>query len=119
MSEHGTVAWLVNTGWIGGPVGIGKRIDIPATRAIIDAILDGSLEDADFENLPFFNLSIPKSVKGVDSHILNPQNIWKDKNAWVESAQKLAGKFIDNFKRYTDSEAALKLAKEAGPVLQA
>ncbi len=117
MKEHGTAAWLVNTGWIGGPVGTGKRIDIPSTRAIIDAILDGSLKNVEYEILPFFNLSIPKSVKGVDSHILNPQNIWQDKKAWTESAKKLSGKFIDNFKKYTDSEAALKLADEAGPVL--
>ncbi len=118
MKQHGAVAWLVNTGWIGGPVGVGRRIDIPATRAIIDAILDGSLDKAEYESIPYFNLLIPKNVKGVDSHILNPQNIWSDKNAWKESALKLAEKFINNFKKYTDSEAALKLAEVAGPVLQ-
>jgi len=118
MKQHGAVAWLVNTGWIGGPVGVGRRIDIPATRAIIDAILDGSLDKAEYETIPYFNLLIPKNVKGVDSHILNPQNIWSDKNAWKESALKLAEKFINNFKKYTDSEAALKLAEVAGPVLQ-
>ena len=117
MKEHGAVAWLVNSGWIGGPVGTGKRIDIPSTRAIIDAILDGSLDIVEYENIPFFNLSIPKAVKGVDSHILNPQNIWKDKNAWRETALKLAEKFVNNFKKYTDSDAAVKLAQVAGPVL--
>lgn len=117
IKEHGASAWLVNTGWIGGPVGVGKRIDIPVTRAIIDAILDGSLENVEYDILPFFNLKIPKTANGLDNYILNPQNSWKDKNAWKESAIILAEKFINNFKKYTDSEAALKLALEAGPVL--
>jgi len=119
MMEYGAVAWLVNTGWIGGSVGIGKRIDIPSTRAIIDAILDGSLNREAYERIPYFNLNIPRAVKGVDSKILDPRNIWQDKEAWKESALKLAEKFIANFKKYTDSEAAQKLADLAGPVLKA
>lgn len=116
IREHGANAWLVNTGWIGGPVGVGKRIDIPSTRAIIDAILDGSLENVEFESIPYFRLRIPKTLKGINSYILNPQNLWEDKNAWKKSAIVLAEKFINNFKKYTDSPAALKLAEIAGPV---
>jgi phosphoenolpyruvate carboxykinase (ATP) len=117
MKEHGSTAWLVNTGWIGGPVGTGKRIDIPSTRAIINAILDGSLLDENYDNLPFFNLSIPKNVHGVDSKLLNPRNLWSNTNDWDESAKSLAQRFIDNFVKFTDNDAAIKLAKVAGPTL--
>lgn len=118
MKKHNATAWLVNSGWIGGPVGVGKRIDIPSSRAIVNAILNDSLDDVEYDLLPFFNLYIPKYVKGVDSFILDPRNVWKDDNTWKISAIKLAEKFINNFKKYTDSQAALNLAKIAGPVLE-
>ncbi|MCB8994869.1 MAG: phosphoenolpyruvate carboxykinase (ATP) [Bacteroidales bacterium] len=117
MKQHGTSAYLVNTGWIGGPVGVGRRIDIPSTRSIINAILDGSLESGEFEILPFFNLSIPKQVKGVDSKLLNPRNYWKSSAEWDKSARDLAGKFIANFEKFTHNEAGRKLAEVAGPKL--
>ena len=115
MKEHGSSAWLVNTGWIGGPVGTGKRIDIPSTRAIINAILDASLLDTEFETLPYFGLSIPKAVNNVNSELLNPRNLWKDANAWDAAAKDLAQRFINNFKGFTDNDAAVKLAEIAGP----
>ena len=86
IEAHGSTAYLVNTGWIGGPYGVGKRIDIPSTRAIIDAILDGSLDNAEYEKLPVFGLDIPKAVNNVDSKLLNPRNLWNDPTAWDASA---------------------------------
>jgi phosphoenolpyruvate carboxykinase (ATP) len=115
MKEHGSAAWLVNTGWIGGPVGVGKRIDIPSTRAIINSILDGSLLSAKYITIPYFNLSVPESVNGVDDKLLNPRNLWSDPTKWDEAAIDLAGRFINNFKSFEDTEAAHKLAEIAGP----
>ncbi len=116
MQEHGSSAYLVNTGWIEGPYGVGRRIDIPSTRAIIDAILDGSLENADYEDLPIFGLKIPKAVNGVNSKILNPRNIWSDPMQWDVSAKNLAEKFIKNFENFTDNEEGKRLIA-AGPIL--
>ena len=115
MKEQGSSAWLVNTGWIGGPVGVGHRIDIPATRAIIDAIHNGSLLEEDYETLPFFNLRIPKSVKSVDPYLLNPRNNWQKPEDWDKAAMDLAQKFADNFTSFMDNEAAVRLAEVAGP----
>jgi len=78
MAKHGSTAYLVNTGWIGGAYGIGNRIDIKATRNIITAILHDSLENVEFDEMPIFGLHVPKYVPGVDSNILNPKNAWKD-----------------------------------------
>ena len=114
MEQHGSTAYLVNTGWIGGPYGIGKRIDIPSTRAIIDAILDGSIENAEFETLPFFNLSIPKTVNGVKSELLNPRNLWQNPKDWDVAAINLAEKFIKNFESFTDNDEGKRLIA-AGP----
>jgi len=117
IKQHGASVYLVNTGWVGGPVSVGDRIDIPSTRAIINAILDGSLESEEYETLPFFKLQIPKHVNGVDSKILNPRNLWSDGNKWDEAARKLARKFINNFDHFTDNEAGKRLAENAGPVV--
>lgn len=116
MDEHGSTAWLVNTGWIGGPYGVGERIDIVPTRAIIDAILNDSLLNAEFEKLPIFGLNIPKSVEGVESNILNPRNLWENKDAYDKQAKDLAQKFIDNFQTYTDTDEGKRLVN-AGPKL--
>ena len=114
MKEHGSSAYLVNTGWIGGPYGVGKRIDIPSTRAIIDAILDGSLENAEYEEIPVFGLMIPKSVKGVDSKILNPRNLWQKPEEWDASSINLGKQFIANFSNFTDNDEGKRLIA-AGP----
>src|ERR1035437_1379819 len=114
MDEHGSSAYLVNTGWIGGPYGVGNRIDIPSTRAIIDAILDGSLENAEYEELPVFQLMIPKHVHNVKSSLLNPRNLWDDPEKWDTAALNLAKKFIDNFNNFTDTDEGKRLIA-AGP----
>jgi len=114
MEEHGAEAYLVNTGWIGGPYGVGNRIDLKTTRAIIDAIIDSSIDEGGFERLPIFNLNIPKSCKTIDSQIFNPRNLWGNPKDWDKAATKLAEKFIENFKEFTDNEEGRMLVK-AGP----
>jgi len=112
MDAAGSKAYLVNTGWNGS----GKRISIKATRAIIDAILDGSIEDSDTAIVPVFNLRVPTMLPGIDSQLLDPRSTYKDAAEWREGAEKLANLFIENFVQYTDTDSGLGLV-EAGPVL--
>lgn len=112
MNASGATAYLVNTGWNG----TGKRISLPDTRAIITAILNGELEDAECEQLPYFNLAFPKALTGVDSQILDPRSTYDNAAQWDEKAQKLAGLFIDNFAKFTDNEEGKALVL-AGPQL--
>lgn len=113
MEDAGAEAYLVNTGWNG----TGKRISIKATRAIIDAILDGSIEDAEFVNLPYFNVAIPTALQGVaDNSILDPRQTYEDASEWEEKAQDLAARFIVNFEKFTDNEDGKALVA-AGPQL--
>mgnify|MGYP006277563741 CR=1 FL=1 len=114
MREHGATAYLVNTGWTGGAYGVGHRIDLPSTRNIIKAILNGSIDEEDYEELPIFGLNIPKSVEGVDASILNPRNTWKYPKAWDKQAQTLAEQFIENFENFTDTDEGKRLVA-AGP----
>lgn len=111
MEEHQSDAYLVNTGWTGGAYGIGHRISLKNTRAIIDAILDGSIEDSEFETSATFKFQIPKSINNIDSKILNPINAWEDRDAYAESAKKLANLFSNNFKKFSDLEEGKKLDK--------
>ncbi|MCL2039390.1 MAG: phosphoenolpyruvate carboxykinase (ATP) [Bacteroidetes bacterium] len=116
MLQHNSKAYLVNTGWIGGGYGTGKRIDIPVTRAIIDAILEGNINDNNLEELPIFGLMIPKFIKGIDSNLLNPRNLWDEPTKWDEEAKILAKKFINNFESFTDNDSGKSLIA-AGPKL--
>ncbi|MFW5823188.1 MAG: phosphoenolpyruvate carboxykinase (ATP), partial [Tangfeifania sp.] len=100
MEEHGASAYLVNTGWNGS----GKRISIKDTRAIIDAILDGSIEKAETKMIPVFNLEVPTALHDVDPDILDPRDTYSNPNEWEIKAKDLAGKFIRNFVKYTDNE---------------
>ena len=110
MDQFNSRAYLVNTGWDGS----GKRISIKATRAIIDAILDGSIDDADSSLLPVFNLKIPNALPGVDAALLDPRNSYSDASQWTQKAQDLATLFVDNFTQYTDTESGTHLVS-AGP----
>jgi len=112
MNEHGAKAYLVNTGWNG----TGKRISIEDTRGIINAILDGSIDRAPTKNIPIFNLEVPSKLSGVNRSILDPRNTYSDPNKWEKRARNLAGKFIENFEKYTDNEAG-KALLAAGPQL--
>jgi phosphoenolpyruvate carboxykinase (ATP) len=107
MDEHKADAYLVNTGWIGGPYGVGKRISIAATRAIIDAILDGSIEQCEWTNFPYFNFKVPKALAGVESKILMPH--WDDKLKYDAALKALAQKFIHNFARFSALPAGKNL----------
>ena len=112
MLQNDSQAFLVNTGWDGS----GKRISIKATRTIIDAILDGSLDRAETATLPIFNLRMPTNLPGVDNAILDPRNSYSDRQEWDGKAQKLASLFVDNFEQYTDTESGKNLLA-AGPDL--
>ncbi len=114
MKMHGADAWLVNTGWMGGPYGTGKRIDIVPTRAIINSILDGSINEAGFSKLPVFNLMVPDSVKGVESKLLDPRESWETSGKWEMAATSLAEKFITNFRRFTDNKE-IEIMEKHGP----
>jgi phosphoenolpyruvate carboxykinase (ATP) len=114
MEKHGVNAYLVNTGWAGGGYGVGERMSIKATRACVNAILDSSIENAEFEETRWFRLQIPKSLPGVDDTLLNPRNAWTDKEKFDATANKLAGMFIENFKKYIQSGDDFDFTK-AGP----
>ncbi len=92
--------WLVNTGWTGGKYGVGKRMPIKATRALLNAALDGSLNNAEFRKDPYFGFDVPVEVPGVDTAILNPRDTWSDKAEYDATAAKLVGLFIDNFAKF-------------------
>jgi len=113
MAQFDCNAYLVNTGWDGS----GKRISIKATRAIIDAILDGSIDASETTSLPTFNLMMPANLPGVDTHILDPRNSYDQIAEWQSKADNLAALFIDNFNQYTDTDQGRHLVG-SGPVLQ-
>lgn len=114
MKEHKAEAWLVNTGWMGGAYGTGKRIDLPSTRAIINAILNGALDDVEYFNLPVFNLSVPSKLNGVSPNLLDPRKSWSKEEAWLAAARILGEKFVVNFRKFTNNEETAKLVS-AGP----
>jgi phosphoenolpyruvate carboxykinase (ATP) len=113
IEKHGSHAWLINTGWTGGPYGVGERMSLRHTRAIIDAIHAGTLNDAAVEVDPIFGLAVPTACPNVPSEILNPRNTWADKAAFDEKARHLAGLFNKNFVVY--EEGASEAIRNAGP----
>lgn len=101
IDKHGTMTYLVNSGWSGGPYGVGSRMSINTTRTCIDAILDGSINNCEFRKDPVFGFEVPVSLPGIqDDHILDPKSTWADKAAFDAQASKLAKMFHDNFKKY-------------------
>ena len=114
MEMAGAQAYLVNTGWNG----TGNRISIQDTRAIINSILDGSIEAAETIEVPYFNLAVPTSLPGVHEGVLDPRNTYADATEWEVKAKKLAQLFIDNFEKYADTPAGQEL-KDSGPVTEA
>jgi phosphoenolpyruvate carboxykinase (ATP) len=102
IAKGGVTCWLVNTGWTGGKYGEGSRMPIKATRALLNAALDGALTNAEFKTDPNFGFAVPVAVDGVDSAILDPRSTWADKAAYDATAKKLVGQFVDNFAQFAD-----------------
>jgi phosphoenolpyruvate carboxykinase (ATP) len=111
--RYGVNCWLVNTGWIGGPYGVGKRISIRYTRALLNAALGGQLLNVKYKQDPVFGFTVPTSCDGVPEHILNPADSWPDGKVYMQRYRELAARFVDNFKRY-ESQAPPEILK-AGP----
>ncbi len=111
LEEHDVPVWLINTGWSGGAYGIGQRIPIAHTRAMVNAVLDGRLNDAPLKTHPVFGLDMPTACPGVPRELLDPRNTWRDKNAYDTQARELAARFAENIKKYADDlDRDLKLA---------
>jgi len=113
MRKHQTTAWLVNTGWTGGPHGVGERMSLKHTRSIIDAINSGLLKEVETEVEPYFGLAVPKACPGVPHDVLWPENTWEDGAAYAATAQKLQALFKKNFELFADKASAEVIA--AGP----
>jgi phosphoenolpyruvate carboxykinase (ATP) len=113
IAKHEVDSWLVNTGWTGGPFGVGSRMKIAYTRAMIRAALNGSLAEVKTVTDPVFGLNVPVSCPDVPEDVLNPRNTWKDKNAYDVKAKELAGKFKKNFEQFVSSASAE--VQNAGP----
>ncbi len=112
IEEHDSHVYLINTGWSGGPYGVGKRMSIKLTRAIVTAALNGDLEKAEFRHDEIFNLLVPTSCPGVPDDVLNPRNVWADKAAYDAKAKDLASRFFKNFTKYQNMP---KHIVDAGP----
>jgi phosphoenolpyruvate carboxykinase (ATP) len=113
IDEHGSDVWLVNTGWTGGAFGVGKRMKLSHTRAMVHELLDGDLRSAKFEPDPVFGLNVPTNVPSVPAEVLNPRHTWSDKAAYDEQAKKLAGMFRENFAKF--EKYVPESVKNAGP----
>jgi phosphoenolpyruvate carboxykinase (ATP) len=107
--------WLVNTGWTGGPHGVGSRMKIAYTRAMIRAALSGQLDQVSYQRHPIFNIEVPTSCPEVPAAVLDPRGTWNDKAAYDAQAAKLARMFVENFKtNFADAEAHVAAA---GPII--
>ncbi len=120
IARGGVACWLVNTGWTGGKYGAGSRMPIKATRALLNAALDGSLRDAEYRRDPNFGFDVPVSVPGVEAGILNPRDTWADKSDYDATAAKLVRLFTDNFAKFATHVDAnvLTAAPQAGQSTQ-
>ena len=117
IAKGGVTCWLVNTGWTGGKYGVGKRMPIKATRALLNAALDGTLNSADFRKDPNFGFEVPVAVPDVDSAILDPRSTWADKDAYDATAAKLVDLFVNNFTEF--AEHVEEGVRQAGPKVPA
>jgi phosphoenolpyruvate carboxykinase (ATP) len=115
LEEHGVTAWLVNTGWTGGPFGEGRRMPIAATRALLHAALSGALDGAKYRVDDLFGFEVPTGVPGVDSALLDPRGTWRDPDAYDRKARELAEMFRSNYAKF-EADAPPEVAT-AGPRL--
>lgn len=111
--RHGAKCWLINTGWTGGPYGVGKRISIKHTRAILNAVLEGKLDNLEYYQDPVFEFQVPKTCPQVPVEVLNPANSWVDKNLYMSRYKQLGSLFFENFKKFRDNCPAEVIS--AGP----
>jgi phosphoenolpyruvate carboxykinase (ATP) len=102
ITRYNVNCWLVNTGWTGGPYGVGKRISIKHTRALLDAVLEGKLDKVEYYQDPIFGFSVPKTCPEVPDPVLRPESSWSDKAAYQQKYRDLAMRFVDNFKQFKD-----------------
>ena len=112
LDRHGAAVWLVNTGWTGGPFGEGERMPIKATRALLQAALDGELDDVAYRSDELFGFEVPVEAPGVDASLLDPRSTWRDPEAYDAKARELATMFRRNFERFPDADEAVA---QAGP----
>jgi phosphoenolpyruvate carboxykinase (ATP) len=113
LDRHNVPVWLVNTGWTGGPAGVGKRMSLPHTRALLKAALTGELANVPFAADPLFGVQVPQSCPGVPAEVLRPRGAWADPAAYDKQAQTLAGLFRQNFAKYADQTS--DAVRNAGP----
>lgn len=113
IDEHGSQVWLVNTGWTGGPYGVGHRMKLAYTRRMVSAALAGELDEVETSTEPFFNLEVPVHVEGVPDEALNPRGTWDDPESYDEQAAKLVGMFVKNFEQFEDG--VTEEVRAAGP----
>jgi phosphoenolpyruvate carboxykinase (ATP) len=103
INRHQSTVWLVNTGWSGGPAGVGQRMKIAYTRAMVRAALNGSLREVPTEPDPVFGVHVPLACPGVPPEVLKPRNTWADKDAYDRQARELARLLVENFRQFADS----------------
>lgn len=115
IAKHGASVYLVNTGWTGGPSGVGRRMSLPYTRAMVRAALKGELEGVELVPDPVFGILVPTSCPGVPAEVLNPRHTWQDKEKYDAMARKLAGLFNENFTKFRDVPEEIRAA---GPVVR-
>jgi phosphoenolpyruvate carboxykinase (ATP) len=115
VERYDVNCWLLNTGWVGGPYGVGKRISISYTRSMLNAALTGELLDVDFVEDPIFGFEVPKACPDVPDKVLDPASSWPSRKAYMDKYKQLAARFIDNFKKFAPDTPDSVVA--AGPVL--
>jgi phosphoenolpyruvate carboxykinase (ATP) len=113
LDQHGSKVWLVNTGWSGGPYGVGKRMKLSYTRAMVRAALAGALDSVKTVKDPVFALEIPVEIEGVPADVMTPRKTWSDAAAYDTQARKLAGMFAKNIEKFGD--AVSEAVRRAGP----
>jgi phosphoenolpyruvate carboxykinase (ATP) len=113
IERYGVNCWLVNTGWVGGPYGVGKRISIKYTRALLNAALNGSLKDVKYKKDPIFGFEVPLTCPDVPDDVLVPSSSWGDKKEYDKRYKDLAMRFVENFEKFKD-QAPQEVA-DAGP----
>jgi phosphoenolpyruvate carboxykinase (ATP) len=113
--RHSAQCWLVNTGWVGGPFGVGKRISIAHTRALLNAVLEGKLTDVEYAVDPIFGFRVPQHCEGVPDSVLDPAGSWPSREAYTQRYRDLAARFVENFRKF-EADTPLEIV-QAGPRL--